>query len=216
MIQKFLIIIFSLFVVGCSFSSNKKLAGHADDLKSHNHFGVCYGYGCKYYQKTGLTDQEWQNIKLIFFPEAESPQEEREMIAKAIARIEQYIGPKTGTDNDDPGAQIINFDTRDQMDCIDEAFNTTSYLYLLQQDGLIKMHELGRHYRRGFKIGRWAHSTATIHEKGMERIVGGPGHYAVDSWFHKNGALAEIVPAADWIKGWSAPLKRDRYNFSAS
>lgn len=205
-----------MMLAGCASGSNEKLIGHADDLKSHQRFGVCYGYGCKYYQKTGLTNEEWAAVKALFGPQAKSAREERQMIAKAIALIEQYIGPKTGTDTDKARAIVINFSTRTQMDCIDEAFNSSSYLYLMAQDGLIKWHQLGAPLRRNLKDLSYPHSTATIHEKQSPRIVGGVGHYVVDSWFHKNGALAETILASMWKGPWYPKVKRERYNFSAS
>lgn len=202
--------------MGCASTSNEKLIGHADDLKSHKRFGVCSGYGCKMYQKTGLTDQEWQKVKDIFIPAPVSPQEERDRISLAIAQIEQFIGPKTGTDQDKARAVVLNLSTKGQMDCIDEAFNTTSYLYLLRQDGFIKLHTLGQHLRRNFNDLSYPHSTATIHEIGIEKIIEGKGHFVVDSWFHQNGALAEIIPAKEWSGPWYPEKKKERYNFSAS
>ena len=138
------------------------------------------------------------------------------MIARAIARIEQYIGPKTGTDGDKARAAVVNFSTRSPMDCIDEAFNSTSYLYLMRKEGLIKFHTLGAHLRRNFSDLSYPHSTATIHEIGKQSKIASEGHYAVDSWFHKNGALAEIIPASIWIGPWYPKDRKERYNFSAS
>lgn len=200
----------------CVSPSTEKLVAHADNLKSHENFGVCSDYGCKQYQMTGLTKEEWQGIKDIFLRPVTSPVMERQLIAKAIARIEQFIGPKTGTDDDKARAIPINFKTDGQMDCIDEAFNTTSYLYLMRQDGLIKLHSLGAHLRRNFADLSYPHSTATIHEIGLDKKIAGDGHYVVDSWFHKNGALAETIPASLWIGPWYPSVRQERYNFSAS
>jgi len=178
-----------------------------NDLILFSDFGVCKGYGCKYYLKTGLTDEEWQKISDVFVEPAKTPEQERELIKVAIGLFEQIIGPKTGTAMDDAGAQIINFSTRDQMDCIDEAFNSSTYLFLLRKARLIKLHTLGKPLRRGNYIDRWPHNTATIHEIGKEVIIKGDGHYVVDSWFHVNGAPPEIIPAAQWATGWSPDKK---------
>ena len=209
-------IIFIILFSGCATSMNKELVGHADDLKSHQRFGVCYGYGCKYYQKTGLSDQEWQAVREVFLPVAKTPEEERGRISKAIARIEQFIGPKTGTDNDKARAAVINFSTRTEMDCIDEAFNSTSYLYLMRQSGFIKFHRLGAHLRRNLEDLSYPHSTATIHEIGKEKIIEGDGHFVVDSWFHQNGAAAEVIPADIWKGPWYPKKYKERYIFSES
>ncbi|MCC3861430.1 hypothetical protein [Pseudemcibacter aquimaris] len=204
-----------LMVSACSYS-NDKLIGHADNLESHRSFGVCHGYGCKNYQTTGLTDQEWARVEYIFNGDVKNAEEERMLIAKSIALIEQFIGPKTGTANDKAKAAVISLNTKGQMDCIDEAFNTSSYLYLMRQAGFIKFHTLGKPLRRNFNELSYPHSSATIHEIGKEKIITGDGHFVVDSWFHENGALAEIIPASTWDAPWYPKLKKTRYNFSAS
>lgn len=214
--QKILSIIILITLMGCASTSNKQLAGHKEDLTSHSRFGVCSGYGCKKYQKTGLTNQEYQKVKNIFIPAPLTPHEERERISLAVAQIEQFIGPKTGTESDKARAVVLNFNTKGQMDCIDETFNTTTYLYLLRQDGIIKLHRLGLHLRRNLSELSYPHSTATVHEIGMEKVINGEGHYVVDSWFHQNGAPAEVIPANEWSGPWYPEHKKERYNFSAS
>tara|TARA_R110002096_G_scaffold257381_1_gene450701 strand:- start:29053 stop:29700 length:648 start_codon:yes stop_codon:yes gene_type:complete len=209
-------LICTLLLAACASSPNPQLAGHADDLKSYKRFGVCYGYACKNYQKTGLSDQEWQAVRNIFSPEVSSAKQERERIAKAIAMIEQFVGPKTGTDHDKARAPVINFSTGTEMDCIDESTNSTSYLYLMRQDGLIRYHTLGVKLRRNWGNLSYPHSTATIHEIDKDKVVEGDGHFVVDSWFHKNGALAEIIPASVWRGPWYPEKDLERYIFSAS
>lgn len=178
------------------------LKQHHSTLILWQNFGICKGYGCRYYLKTGLTQEEWQQIKAVFTPVPEKAAQERRFIKKAIGLFEQFIGPKTGTDTDDAGARILNFSTRNQMDCIDEAFNSTTYLYLLRKAGLIRHHTLGKPLRRGNYFDRWPHNTATIHEIGNDGT-----HYVVDSWFHANGQEPEIVPASLWSGGWSPEKK---------
>ncbi|VAX04166.1 hypothetical protein MNBD_ALPHA03-444, partial [hydrothermal vent metagenome] len=170
-------------------------------------FGVCKGYGCRYYLRTGISEQEWQQIARVFEQDdqnvARNAAQERELIKQAIGLFEKIIGPKTDTANDDAGAQIINFSTRDQMDCIDEAYNSSTYLFLMRKAGLIKFHSLGQPLRRGYFIDRWPHNTATIHEIDKDKTIKGPGHYVVDSWFHANGARPEIILASLWGTGWT-------------
>ncbi len=188
-----------LILSSCSSSpATGLLKQHHNDIIISQDFGICKGYGCRYYLKTGLDQQEWQQIVDIFTVPPENAAQERLLIKKAIGLFERFIGPKTGTDSDDPGAQIISFSTRDQMDCIDEAFNSTTYLYLLRKAGLIRFHSLGQPLHRGNYIDRWPHNSATIHE-----ISGDKEHYVVDSWFHANGQEPEIVPASLWSGGWS-------------
>ena len=202
-------IVIILLLSSCA-SNNEKLINHAAELKNHRSFGFCSGYGCKNYQKTGLTDQEWARVSNLFIVDTYTAKEERDMIALSIALIEQMVGPKTGTADDKAKAVVINLNTKGQLDSIDEAFNTSTYLYLMRQSGLIKHHTLGKPLRRNFNELSYPHSTASIHE------IGSDGHYVVDSWFHKNGARAEIIPASTWMGPWYPKEKKDLYNFSAS
>lgn len=178
------------------------LKEHHNDLIVQEDFGVCQGYGCRYYQKTGLEPEEWQQIVDVFVPVAENAAQERQLIKRAIGLLESFVGPKTGTDRDEAGAQVISFSTRGQMDCIDEAFNASTYLFLLRKAGLIRLHRLGKPLHRGNYITRWPHNAATIHQ-----IDDFDAHYVVDSWFHANGEPPEIVPAALWLSGWSPDKK---------
>ncbi len=180
---------------------------HHNDIILWQDFGICKGYGCRDYLKTGLSEGEWEQIKQIFVISPENAEEERSLIKKAIALFEVFIGPKTGTSGDDAGAQIINFSAQDQMDCIDETFNTSTYLHLLRKSGLIKFHKIGKPLHRGNYITRWPHNTATIHEEGIGILVNSKGHFVVDSWFHANGEEPEIIPAALWSSGWSPKKK---------
>lgn len=192
----------TLAACGGSPSMNLLKKQHSD-LISPQEFGICKGYGCKIYIRTGLTAAEWRRIVDIFATPAEDAAEERLLIKRAIGLFERLVGPRTGTDADDPGSRILNFSPKDQMDCIDEAFNSTTYLYLLRKAGLVHYHILGKPLRRGYFFDRWPHNTATIHQAGSEKKVGGAGHYVVDSWFHSNGREPEIIPARQWLRGWS-------------
>ncbi|MCK5425626.1 MAG: hypothetical protein KAI89_09645 [Emcibacter sp.] len=193
------ILFLALMIASCVASpATQHLKQHHTDLITRDNFGICKGYDCRYYLKTGLTQGEWQQIVDIFAAPQQDAAQERRAIKKAIGLFEQFIGAKTGTDRDKAGAQIINFATHDQMDCVDEAFNSTTYLYLLRKAGLMRHHSLGATLRRGNYFDRWPHNTATIHE-----IKNRQGHYAVDSWFHANGQEPEILPAALWSDGWS-------------
>lgn len=182
----------------CSHAPSRELVqdyGHWNE--SPRRFGVCMGYGCAEMHMTGLSDAEWAAVREIF-GKPEDAAAERAAIARAIGLIERIVGPKTGSDSDAPGAVIVNFRRQGQMDCIDEAFNTTTYLRFLAQDGLLRHHVVGLPVRRGSFIDRWPHNAATITETGGEQAT-----YVVDSWFHGNGVPAEVAPLDDWMAGWS-------------
>jgi len=120
---------------------------------------------------------------------------ERKHIAEAIGALERVVGAKTGTSTDRAGT-FDNSRYPGQLDCNDEAINSTTYMRLMQQHGLIKLHAVESMGTRSYFIFGWPHSTAVIHE-----LASGE-RYAVDSWFYDNGAPATIVPFAAWKSGY--------------
>ncbi len=169
-------------------------------------FEHCHGYGCDKISEVTLTETDWREIEQAFQPPPYWYKEERAAIAKAIAIFEQKAGEQTGTSADKWGT-FRNMG-KGQLDCVDEATNTTIYLMLLQQRGLIKYHIVESPATR-FPIihsGRWPHQTAVISETPSK------APYVVDSWFHDNGEPPEIVPLKQWKEGW----KPDREDASSN
>jgi len=192
------VLLLALALVGCGGSPARELLATAGpDEYATARFGVCKGYGCSTLVMTGFSGREWAGIAAIFDPPPVDAADERTRIAVAIGRIERLVGLKTGTEGDAPGAAIINFDRTGQMDCIDEAFNTTVYLGLLAKAGLLRFHVVGEPARRGHLIDGWPHNSATLIERA------GSQAFAVDSWFHGNGHPPEIIPLGQWLDGWS-------------
>lgn len=194
---KYISIWLGLMAAGCATSPTRELlADFGDQTTAWSEMGICAGYGCTTYYKLGLSAAEAGRILAAYGAPAASSAEEREAIRRAIAEIELIVGPKTGTAGDEPGAAIINFSRRGQMDCIDESFNTTTYLRLMEKNGFLRFHKVGAPLRRGYFLDRWPHNTATVIDNADGQ------RYVVDSWFHGNGVPPEVVSAAEWLKGW--------------
>lgn len=156
-----------------------------------NHFEVCQGGGCAQVSAAGLTLEEWQKISEVFNPKAQGAEQERQQIAKAIGVLEQMVGKKVGTEGDLAGT-FGSMGMHGQMDCNDEAINTTTYMRLLKQAGLMNLHEVEDTRTRNFFFTGWPHTAAVIHEIATRQ------RYAVDSWFYDNGHAATIVPFEQW------------------
>jgi hypothetical protein len=174
----------------------------ADVIKSgfvtrpqYSDFSVCYGHTCQYYVTLSLAADDWQYIRNIFSFPAVYAGEEREQIRKAIAYLETIIGEMTGTAND-RGENFTGMGESGQMDCVDEATNTSSYLTMMQADNLLKWHTVDYRVSRGIGSFQAPHFTAVIREKQ------GGKYFAVDSWFLDNGEPPFIVPLVVWKKGW--------------
>ncbi|HSI45477.1 MAG TPA: hypothetical protein VK950_04820 [Methylophilus sp.] len=158
-------------------------------------FEICQGGGCTQSDQLQLTTPEWDNVLAIFTPQAENSAQERTQIADAIGMLEDIVGTKIGTAADRAGT-FGNGDYLHQQDCNDEAINSTTYMRLMQQAGLIRFHTVQDTRTRKFFFTGWPHSTAAIRENESQ------AEFAVDSWFYHNGHAATIVPLAQWKSGY--------------
>lgn len=161
-------------------------------------FPYCHGYGCRLVEDLSLNDGQIKKIKRIFKTNRTATQE-RDNIATATAYLETITGEKAGTSTDVAGTyvQLGN----DQLDCIDESTNTTTYLVLLNQLSLMQFHTPNALTSRApILSGRLGpHRTAV-----MTEVTTGT-KFAVDSWFHDNGQPPEIVELSTWRWGWHPP-----------
>ena len=158
-------------------------------------FSFCWGGTCAAIEQVGLTPTEWSQVRGMFDPMPRDAESERETVRAAIGLLESIVGSKTGTSGDRAGT-FGNSAWPGQLDCNDEATNSTNYMRMMHADGLMRFHEiLDTRTRGGFLIfGR--HSTAVIAETGSMK------KFAVDSWFYDNGKPAIILPLDTWQAGW--------------
>jgi len=89
-----------------------------------------------------------------------------------------------------------------RMDCIDNASNTTTYLHVLRDLGLLPGWSMkAPEVRDLFSLD--VHWTAVVTDRA------GAGDWAVDSWLRPNGHLPFVLPLAAWVAGaapWQPPL----------
>lgn len=154
-------------------------------------FTVCSGYECKQRDQVTLSDNQWQDIRALFTPAPASAGEERAMLRRAVARMEQMAGAQSGT-YADLGGNVAGSGTPGQMDCIDESTNTTAYLELFRQDGLLRWHEVRERAQRD----KWI---IDVHWTAVIRDIHSGQRYAVDSWFLDNGQPPYIQKLEDWL-----------------
>lgn len=157
---------------------------------------VCWDYGCDRSARVVVPPRAWAGIRTLFEPPAADPAAERRRIAAAVARLERVVGARTGTDRDRHG-NVVGSGRDGQMDCIDESRNTTGYLRLLANRGLLTWHEVGPRARRL----RWVidqHWTAVVVDRSDD------SRWAIDSWFLDNGHRPYVQRLEDWLA--KAPL----------
>lgn len=163
---------------------------------TYERFSVCHDHTCQKVVTSSLSLSEWNEITSPLQPALFTAGDERAAIASVVSNIEIVVGERTGT-HADKGGNIKGFWQSGQMDCIDESTNTTTYLTMLFENGLLQHHSVAdRATRFGIFAGA-PHTTAVIRETASGKL------FAVDSWFFDNGELPAIVEIQQWKAGWN-------------
>lgn len=158
-----------------------------------DNYSICHNNGCAKFAFISLVYRQWANVESLFVPTALNAEQEREQIKLAIALLETYSGEQSTTYKD-RAENYLKEGIEGQLDCIDEATNTTIYLRMLANADLLRFHQQSSRTSRGGVF--IPHNTATIIDTQSEQ------RYAVDSWFGDNGTSPYIVPLKAWKKGW--------------
>jgi len=146
---------------------------------------ICSGHGCKFIDKVTINKEVIDSLT-VFFKDVKTAEDERTAIAGAIAHLETIIGKVTKTNEDKKSFGMFTAGLYGQLDCVDEALNSTTYLLLLESLNLLKYHIVSH---PDWKVGffRWNHYAATFIEK--ETKV----RWALDSGVENNGGKPLIV-----------------------
>jgi hypothetical protein len=154
---------------------------------------VCHAYGCKEQTPFTFSQEDIEDLDLLMASvrRQDSPAEERRAIAYAIGWMERRVAPTVGTARDRPGMQYLGSGVKGQQDCVDEATNTTSYLLVLQRNGLIKHHAVERPFAKD-SLSKWTHWAALIREEpsGIQ--------FAIDSSGSPNGENPTVQVASSF------------------
>lgn len=198
----FFLLLFSSLITGCSSVENSKLTPfiiqNLQAKPSSIHIHICEAKRCKLSRDIELTTNQWEQLKGVFKTDANNSEHERLLISKAVALLEKLVGMHSAIwqDKKKNSGQTTKTVVPGQLDCNAEAVNTTNFLQLMYSENLIKYHQPLLPTYRGFSQFVAPHFTAVIQdtESGI--------NYAVDSWFHENGKLPEIVELEDWMSGY--------------
>jgi hypothetical protein len=180
---------------GCTASEEQRVAKLLETDPTPARFSVCHGNSCRLRTDVSLSAAEWAQVAALFDPAPADALAERRRIARAIGLLETFAGRQADTLEDTPGMGV-HWNPDGQLDCIDEATNSTTYLRMMAADGLIRFHDTGLPANR-FVITAWGPSnTATITETATGKS------YAVESYFRNNGEPAYVMPLEVWRAGW--------------
>lgn len=182
-------------LAGCRAHEEQRVAKLLESTPTPARFSICHGNSCRLRTDVSLSTEEWTQVGALFDPAPADALAERRQIAHAIGLLETFTGRQADTLEDAPGMGV-HWNPDGQLDCIDEATNSTAYLRMMAGDRLVRFHDIGLPANR-FVITAWGPSnTATIKE-----IATGKA-YAVESYFRYNGEPAYILPLDVWTAGW--------------
>ena len=162
-------------------------------------FSVCSQHNCQTRTRAALEPEQWEQIVALFAPPADSAAAEREQIARAIGRMEQLVANFANTHHDKAGDFNGFTQPGSQLDCVDESINTTTYLTLFEQEGLLRWHRVVSRASLGylFLVGG-PHFCAVVESTRCK-----PELCVIDSWFRDNGVDAEVLRLTTWQQCWS-------------
>ena len=191
----------ALLVVGCTHERLGPVSQHYVDFHTqaprNNTVYVCHAYGCRLQTAFRFNDADIAALRTLMSKtrKADSAFEERRAVAYAIGWMEKRTGDVIGTSTDRPGMDFEASGDPTQQDCVDEATNTTSYLLILERNGLLKHHTVGTPFSkenllRG--VAGWPHWTAVLKENANGQ------KWAVDSWIYVNGENPAVVETEKW------------------
>jgi hypothetical protein len=163
-------------------------------------FPVCHGFGCSLITRASLSNAEWRRVAAVFRPPPKDAEAERRRIARAVALMQIMVGPKTGT----AAPQWTHKDLMvlrsggdpTQLDCIDEAVNTWTYMTMMERDGLFRFHRVAKlSHAGGLTDLANVRNTAVLQEKGGD-------YFAIDPSLVDHGVLPPVMPLSTWLGTW--------------
>lgn len=165
-------------------------------------FSECHGFSCTAKSRVSLTPQEWRRVTVIFSPRARDARAERKQIARAVAEMQKLVGAKTGTAVHQWTHKnmliLPNLGDPTQLDCIDEAVNTWTYMTLMERGHLFRFHRVANLSGAYGADVNWR-NTAVLQE------IGG-GYYAIDPSLVDFGVTPPVIPLETWLGSWPPDL----------
>jgi hypothetical protein len=165
-------------------------------------FLECRGFGCGLSSRVSLNDVAWRRVTAVFKPPVKDARSERQRIAQGIVLMQRLVGAQTGTAVHQWTHQnmivVANNGDPTQLDCIDEAINTWTYMTMMERAGLFRFH----------RVTQLAHAGTLIEPRNtavLQEIAGG-AYFAIDPSIVDFGVLPPILPLAVWTGDWPPDL----------
>ncbi len=157
---------------------------------------VCYNWGCQSQQVVSFSDL-WLRKALQPLRQAKTPEAERAAVAEVVHRFYLKAAEQAPIANDEAG-NVEDEGVNGRMDCIDHSSTTKNILTYLQQQKLLRWHQIGPYAHRTVLV--LSHYSATLIETAAdgaeeERM------YTVDPW----DVDRTVLPPVQTVREWAGP-----------
>jgi hypothetical protein len=163
------------------------------------YFTVCHGFTCSQKSPASLSKAQWQRVAAVFQPRATTARHERQQVARAVALIQTFVGPQTGTAVHQWTHRnmyvLPNLGDLTQLDCIDTAVNTWTYTTMMERGGLLRFHKVAQLSYAGLQTDVNARNTAVLQEKDG-------GYFAIDASLVDHAEPPLVMPLTAWMADW--------------
>ncbi len=163
-------------------------------------FTECHGFGCAEVSSVSLSRQQWRRVAAVFHPRAANARAERRQIAHAIALMQRLVGAQTGTGVHQWTHQNMyikpNFGDPTQLDCIDEAVNTYTYMTMMERAHLFRFHRVAELAYAGLPTDANPRNGAAIQEKASGE------YFVVDPSLVDFAVPPPVIPLKVWTGSW--------------
>jgi hypothetical protein len=162
-------------------------------------FTVCHGFSCTEKKAVSISSEQWRRVARTFEPRAKDARAERAQIARAVALMQGFAGAQTGTNVRQWTHRNLyvmpNLGDLTQLDCIDSAVNTWTYMTMMERNGMFRFHKVAQLSAAGSVTDPNVRNTAVL-----QQIDG--GYYAVDASLVDHNEPPLVMPLSAWLGQW--------------
>jgi hypothetical protein len=193
----------ALGIAGCADNPHHLNMHYLDKFATKDptvaYFTVCRGFHCADKLPASLTQEQWKRVAAIFKPRAKDARAERAQIARAVALVERYVGPQVGIAEKQWTHKYMlvwpNLGDLTQIDCVDAAVNTWTYMTMMERAGLFSFHSVAQLSYAGSFTDPDLRNTAVLQENGG-------AYYAIDASLVDHGVPPLVMPLTVWLDTW--------------
>lgn len=177
---------------------------HADGSVTQR---LCFNWSCASRQYVKFTAAEMANVaQQMALCSNDNLHDRLQRMRIGIWQMEVLAQKYQPVLANDQAINDTDYDQPGRMDCIDNATNTSTYLNVLHDLGLLpgwRMEEAKT--RNLFSLDvHWTAAAVDVRDAQKEKPV-----WVIDSWFRANGHLPVVMPLTDWGNnrlGWETPF----------